>query len=437
MDPGEHILIIGAGTFGLSTALEILRKGHKNLTLLDPYPVPSPMAAGNDVNKIFQSVVSSKFYSKLSKEGLKKWKSDPIYKPAYHETGIIYSASMSESYAEIHEQYEMLQQEGDNGVDLLETPADFLKLICQSRTGLPSVTCSRLRFENWKGYYQKNNCGWTFASLAMERAFKECIRMGAKIVMDSAEELLFDEDTGTCRGVRTHTGQEILATKTVICAGASSVKMLDFHGQLLAKCWTVGHIRLTEEEIEQLKDSPVILNIDKGFVFEPDIHGDLKFCNEFPGYVNMETMDKVEATSSVPVYKDSIPREAEQQMRSFLQDVLPGLSEREFSVTKLCWCTDTPDRHFLIDEHPQHSGLILGTGDSGQGFKYMPVVGQYIASVTLNGRSSLPEDMRDAWRWRPETALNRDVWDLQGRYGGSNLVKDLKDIDEWFKAEAK
>lgn len=434
MNPEEHILIIGAGTFGLSTCLEILRKGHKNITLLDPYPTPSPLSAGNDVNKIFQSLVHSKFYSDLSLESLKKWKSDPIYKDAYHETGIIYGASMEESKIEIGEQYERLLKDENNDVKILETPADFLEAISGSAFSSFSENDSSERFQDWKGYFQKLNCGWTFASLALQNAHTECIKLGAKVVTDKAEEILLDGDTGDCLGVRTYSGLNILAKKVVICAGANSVKLLDFKDQLLAKCWTVGHIKLTEEEISELQGCPVILNIDKGFVFEPDAHGDLKFCNEFPGYINMEEVTGVENKISVPVYKNMIPKEAETDMRNFLREVLPKLAERPFNVTKICWCTDTPDRHFLIDEHPDHKGLILGTGDSGKGFKYMPVVGEYIANITLFGTCSIPKMKRKAWKWRPETAINRDITALQDRYGGTNKIKDLKGIVEWTKA---
>ena len=48
------ILIVGAGTWGCSTALHLARRGYKNVKVLDPYPVPSPIAAGNDVNKIME-----------------------------------------------------------------------------------------------------------------------------------------------------------------------------------------------------------------------------------------------------------------------------------------------------------------------------------------------------------------------------------------------
>jgi sarcosine oxidase/L-pipecolate oxidase len=59
---------------------------------------------------------------------------------------------------------------------------------------------------------------------------------------------------------------------------------------------------------------------------------------------------------------------------------------------------DTPDLHFLIDEHPEHSGLHLAVGGSAHGFKMMPVVGKYVVQ-SIEG--VLEEEARKSWRWRP------------------------------------
>jgi len=45
-------LIIGAGTWGCSIALELARRGHTDVTVLDGGKFPSVIAAGNDLNKI-------------------------------------------------------------------------------------------------------------------------------------------------------------------------------------------------------------------------------------------------------------------------------------------------------------------------------------------------------------------------------------------------
>jgi sarcosine oxidase/L-pipecolate oxidase len=423
MDPQDHVVIVGAGTFGLSTALELLRKGHKNITLIDAYPIPSPLSAGNDVNKIFQSTVEDDFYSDLALESLAKWRSDALYKPAFNEVGIIYGGSGENAVKEIDRRYDLLVSRGQD-VARLDSPEAFSNVVKSLET---SEDEGARRFQGWKGYHQKETCGWTFAKLALENVSAECLRLGAKFICDKVDTLLYDDETNACVGVKTFSGQIVKAKKVVICAGASSFLLLDFKGQLLAKCWTVGHIKLTNEEAAALKGLPVILNIDEGFLFEPDSNNELKFCNEFPGYINLNSDN-----DSVPVYRHEIPVEAKKQMRDFLRQVLPdSIASREFSVAKICWCTDTPDRHFLIGEHPEHKGLVLGTGDSGKGFKYMPVIGEYISEVALKGDAGLNEKKRKAWAWRPEQAVGRDVYKLQQRMGGLNIIGDLKDVKNW------
>lgn len=48
------ILIAGGGTWGCSTALHLARRGYTDVTVLDVHPIPSPISAGNDVNKMVE-----------------------------------------------------------------------------------------------------------------------------------------------------------------------------------------------------------------------------------------------------------------------------------------------------------------------------------------------------------------------------------------------
>lgn len=50
----SSILIVGGGTWGVSTALHLARRGYVDVTVLDSYPVPSAISAGNDINKIVE-----------------------------------------------------------------------------------------------------------------------------------------------------------------------------------------------------------------------------------------------------------------------------------------------------------------------------------------------------------------------------------------------
>jgi sarcosine oxidase/L-pipecolate oxidase len=55
-------------------------------------------------------------------------------------------------------------------------------------------------------------------------------------------------------------------------------------------------------------------------------------------------------------------------------------------------------------------------------------VGGFVADVLedkLDGR------LKAAFRWRPETAVNRNWEDVQHRRGGPNKVMDFGDVKEW------
>ena len=47
---GLEIVVIGSGIFGVSAALELAQRGHK-VTLIDPGPLPRPIASSTDISK--------------------------------------------------------------------------------------------------------------------------------------------------------------------------------------------------------------------------------------------------------------------------------------------------------------------------------------------------------------------------------------------------
>jgi hypothetical protein len=67
MDPNRSILIIGAGTFGLSTAYHLAKAGYKNITVLEKASsIPPTLSAANDYNKIIRAEYEDPWYSELA-----------------------------------------------------------------------------------------------------------------------------------------------------------------------------------------------------------------------------------------------------------------------------------------------------------------------------------------------------------------------------------
>lgn len=55
-------LIVGAGTWGCSIALELARRSHKSIAVLDGSTFPSAISAGNDLNKIAEEGMSHRLH---------------------------------------------------------------------------------------------------------------------------------------------------------------------------------------------------------------------------------------------------------------------------------------------------------------------------------------------------------------------------------------
>jgi sarcosine oxidase len=84
--------------------------------------------------------------------------------------------------------------------------------------------------------------------------------------------------------------------------------------------------------------------------------------------------------------------EDEETVRAFLREHLPAVNgpRRRAAV---CLYTLTPDRHFVLDVHPDHPNVALAAGFSGHGFKFASVVGEILADLADTGRTDLPIDM--------------------------------------------
>jgi sarcosine oxidase len=82
----------------------------------------------------------------------------------------------------------------------------------------------------------------------------------------------------------------------------------------------------------------------------------------------------------------------EETARSFLREHLP-LIDGPCRRASVCIYTLTPDRHFVIDLHPDHANVCLAAGFSGHGFKFAPVVGEILADLADCGCTELPIGM--------------------------------------------
>jgi sarcosine oxidase len=72
-------------------------------------------------------------------------------------------------------------------------------------------------------------------------------------------------------------------------------------------------------------------------------------------------------------------------VRRFSKDRLPGLPSKATRQTR-CLYTNTPDRNFIVDFHPENPHVILVSACSGHGFKFASAIGELVAEAANAGR---------------------------------------------------
>ncbi len=80
--------------------------------------------------------------------------------------------------------------------------------------------------------------------------------------------------------------------------------------------------------------------------------------------------------------------EIERMYHDFVRRRVSGILPRCLK-TGVCLYTNTPDEHFIIDFHPASDRVIVASPCSGHGFKHSAAIGEALAQLTLDGKSTL------------------------------------------------
>jgi sarcosine oxidase / L-pipecolate oxidase len=217
MDNADYI-IVGAGVFGVSTALHLARSQPTKKILLVDRKRPNPGAASSDYNKIIRADYPDAIYTSLALRAVDAWKSDPVLSPYFHQPGLLLVEQMGMGRAAL----ECFRAVGhDSGAEILTLEA--------ARQRFP--TLKDAHWDGGKEAYYNPESGWGEADGALASATRAAEDAGVLFVEAAVEALELGTDK-TCKGIRVksedgQSSRSIYAKeKTILCVGAHIAKFL-------------------------------------------------------------------------------------------------------------------------------------------------------------------------------------------------------------------
>jgi sarcosine oxidase len=225
----------------------------------------------------------------------------------------------------------------------------------------------------------ERTAGFLFVDDCVQAHARQALQLGATI---HENEPVVSWQAGGGVGVQTRT-RRYTADRLVLTAGPWAGQLLGRHGrQLTVMRQVVFWVGTRDDALFRRDVFPVYIAETPGGLFYGlpalDANG-LKVARHY-GAPELPDPSAVERTVS--------PAD-EEPVRAFLRAHLPD-ADGPRRRAAVCLYTLTPDRHFLIDVHPDHPNVALAAGFSGHGFKFAPVVGEALADLAERGRTDLP-----------------------------------------------
>lgn len=376
LDLHVNILVIGAGVFGVTAALELARRGH-DLRLADPGPLPHPEASSTDISKIVRLDYGAEVHwTELAELARRRWLewNQEFGEILFHEVGMacLTSQAMVPGGFE-HDSFELLT---DRGWQLRRLDAAAIA------AELPAF-----RSQHYVEGYVNPFSGWTPSRRVVELLLERACEAGVGVESSCRSVELLSRGERVV-GMLDDRGREHAADLVLVAAGAWTPALVpELRGRLTCIGQPVVHLRVEDVDSFRPPQFPVWTS-DIGttgwYGFPATEDGIVKVGNHGPGRLLRATDSKLLQPAEV------------EHCRQFLKTCLPSISEAPIVEERLCLYCDTFDHAFWIDHHPDRKGLFVAAGGSGHGFKFAPVLGEIIADVVE--RRSNPWAARFAWR---------------------------------------
>ena len=372
-------IVVGAGINGVTAAIELKKRGH-TVVLVDPGPLPHPLAASTDISKAVRAAYGTdEDYTLLAERSIRLWRdwNKEFGVELYHEVGVMFVRRREMKPADFeYESFKILERRGHK-IERMNSARLWKRFPAWNpelyRDGILELAAGHVESSRVVGILSER-----------AKSVGVGLREGAKF-----SEL--DEGDDRVKGIVLDDGQRISGDVVVMAVGAWTPYVLPFTQKFFcATGQPVFHLKPRQPDLFASQRFPVFgadISTTGYYGFPVSREGVVKIANHGPGReMSPESTERV------------VTSEEEKNLREFLSSTFPALADAPIVYSRVCMYCDTDDGHFWIAPDPERRGLIVATGDSGHGFKFAPVLGEIIADA-VEGKSN---PLLQKFRWRPD-----------------------------------
>ncbi|GMM33282.1 hypothetical protein DASC09_006070 [Saccharomycopsis crataegensis] len=430
----DKIIIVGAGVYGLSTALAFLESGFTDIHVFDKNDYFNQSysyfkgcdSASSDMNKIFRASYGDQVhYQKMalaSRDTFLKW-NEMIKKenweggePVYINSGNIHLTDLKTLPP--FEQA-TLKSMGDEAICVADADAEEKAM----KKGLPKASVDPFLAKE-RGLHLQGIVDTTGGIMVAEKMCRWvltlCQRVGGSSFhphfgkkSGEIQTLLMEYNKTTggkkCVGIKTKNGEVHFSKTVVVLSGAWTAQIVPEAGEKVeATGGTVALFKVDDpKHLERFSPNNFPAWTYKvrdgamgGLYGFPVNQGYMKIGYRGTKWINPSgNVNSKVKTAYTEDRETNVPLFGLTLIKNFVREHLPELDR--ISKTRLCWYSDTCDNDFLISYCPYYedNSLFVGCGDSGHAFMMFGVIGKVIKDTILGEGD---EFLRDLFSWERE-----------------------------------
>jgi glycine/D-amino acid oxidase-like deaminating enzyme len=375
----QKTIVVGAGINGVVAAIELRKRGQK-IVLIDPGPLPHPLAASTDISKAVRAAYGAdEDYTALAEQSREIWLQWNVQFgiELYHEIGFLFMRQRPMQPGDFeYESFKLLERR-DHRIERISSK--------QLRERYPAWNAER-----YPDGFLDLEAGYAESGRVVATLIQRAKSLGVELRQIAKFRDLY-EMGDRVKGILLENGEKVAGDAVVMAIGAWTPYALPFTREFLrASGQPVFHLKPKQPELFTPARFPIFgadISTTGYYGFPLNRDGVVKIANHGPGR---------EMSPDSP--ERMVTKEEENNMREFLAGSFPMLADAAIVYTRFCLYCDTHDGHFWIAPDPDRLGLIIAAGDCGHGFKFAPMLGEIIADA-VEGKSN---PLLEKFHWRPE-----------------------------------